>query len=1508
MNTSRLLFILPLFIVYHLLPQTLHGQFREIYRGTDSTNHITGMSFLSPSTGYVAFSKFIGYTQDSGRTYIRRYISYTNTDFNGYAVGLTLGFSPAGVVAFSSDSLLAYGDFSFEPSILFSANGGQTWKLVYHLNANFNAPAFSEGITDIEFPGNGPVGYAIHHEGIVKTTNRGQSWIPVYNTPNQLLRKLSCPSQNLVYASGGSKVYMSTNGGTAWSSIAPTVTSSNPSFNNIFFVSDNTGYCTENNAFQIYKTVNGGLAWTKMNDETIISVGGNDLYFINDSTGFMASNLYEVVKTSDNGKTWELCKRENSYQYKFYGLNALHFLNKTTGWAGGDGEYLLLSTDGGQATIPAAYFKIDQSTVATNNTVNLINYSKPGYNYSWSKNGKFLSNTYNTSYLHAAGVLRDTIQLIVWNANGADTMVQYADFSAPMTITGFTPEVGYYGVQIMIYGVDFSDIKSVTFGGVPALSFYQYNSTKLQATVGNGASGEVRVANANTSAAKNGFVYLADPKTNLPVSVQDTILCKSEPIVITIKNTEPDVRYELMDANNVSYGSAKGTGGDLLFTSNPISTTGTYSIYAIRSYLTTSVKKKLATAIGITVEHPLSVFSADKINAAPGEAVNFVSYSVEASSYAWTFSGDASISGSASQAPANITYASAGQKSATLIAISNNGCKDTLTKEVVYIYNKPATEDVCYANNTADEDNYYVTGSLNDLTLISNDGYLICGAGTNPILKSRYGSNSKIKAVSVSHVAAYTRDGILKWYDYVGDGGRINAAVKDNSGNIYIAGYCGAATLFHFNNGDSMTFVPKTATSHPAYSKLNGFVLKIDSTGKYIWHTLLYDPTGIYQGYTVQGGLPVRMKLQGDQLIIIGSCIANLSYYQNGVITPIMASQNGVPNDNQNNFILSINTNGVYKWSSYAHNVATNQRRAFSDIGMDASGNVYVTGYRENSVDIYDAFNKKTVLNGALGYAFGYILKYDQQGRLLWNMNMSNNHSQINACTVEPSGFIYVTGSSKCKDSTVYFLINNADGTTQKASYAGYFIIKASPDGKAIWTQGSRYSYYGSGYTVYSDGKNVYTTGMVSNNGIRYSSFTFTSAGGDVKNFPIYESEFFLAKYDTSGVLMKINTSGENFGGHVTPARLIIDSKKQFVIGGVADNWNGGNSKFTLFRDSIATNSIDAFYTKLDADFCSAATTTVYPMAGKDTIVCAGSPVQLGSANANGYHYSWSSKPAGFSASTPSVTVAPVATTTYFISLLNSSGIVTRDTVVVTVNNPLANAGADKSICAGGKDSIGVPGTGATYFWTSQPAGFTSQVPNPVVAPSVTTQYFLAVQNTMGCKSADTVVVTVKPVPAKPMISAGLNDSVVSSATTGNQWYIDTTTLIANATGRSYKPNANGYYSVQATVNGCVSPFADKYDYKAQTVTAVGGPNGTESMIRIAPNPARQFITINFKIWGIRQLNMEIYDDRGRKVLAQKNITDGAEVSIANLLQGIYMIKLYDDKNKINTVKQLFKY
>lgn len=1503
-------------------------QFREIHKEANASSNITGMSFINPSTGFVTFSNFVGFTTDSGRTFTKSYVTYANTNYNGYlGVNLTFGFSPSGVKAFSQDSVLIFGDYGTEPSILFSANRGQTWKLVYHEGINLSASVLNAGITDVEFPGNSNYGYAVHHERVLKTTNRGQTWSPVLNATNQELKELSFPSLNVGFAVGDDKIYKTSNGGTSWTQIAsPDAVSTAPVYENVFFTNDLNGYVTQSFGRKIFRTTDGGQTWKKMNDETLIPVAGSDVYFTNDSTGFLtAGYAYEVLKTSDYGTTWEPCKRNSDYQDLYYGLNAITFLNSNIGWAGGGAGYMMITTSGALQTVPVAYFNVDTINESVTGKVNLLNFSKKNYQYKWIVNGTLVSSSYNSSYTHDLYKETDTIQLIVSNGIDSDTASTTIQFSIPVpplkdsgwtvmatninddlsdvrffgkngivigkkglyyTITGAADATGwkkykittsvsdslllekvrftalaftdrspvfyacgndtinnnaiiievnldnmnysfkYIGTQgthlnamayvqaeyqykgnifavgrgglKVIYHLDnyytsvsyqndgkdlisvfrrglshysaivgmisdstfyTSDIEGVTNYIAPLHArgiqgahtggnatdmvisnktlhyyetdqyFYYHDSiTKIKAAnlaynciasagYPNGSStyigtdsgiyrvigyridydltgnevieyqpssshkkiskiwfkqevaydtgyacgpngtllstfsyggadmpyseitssgnclGDYTFLSGYHGSGSNCAWYLDDkfiqnncsgfnttinalgshtlkyivsneygyadtsvetifinpvPATDLPFQISDSILCKSESILISIANTQAGFKYELIqELTGQSFGFATSSGGQLYVKTLPISVTGNYYIRV--SSINSSCSTDFAKRLFLTVEHTKSAFTMDKFNIIPEEKVNFFNRSNEAQSYHWIFNGDANPQFSDDVSPSGISFTTAGQKTLSLISTSSKGCIDTLQTNSVFVYAKPIPDDVCFGYNLLDTNAVRGYTPVHKSVGTPDGGYLVAGSGDTAQVKSRFGISPYLNNNNNALLAKYTTDGALQWVVYNNNGGDFNSTTVDKDGNIYFTGSCLSNTFIHFSNGDSVRI---TSDTNKWYTI--GFIVKITSAGKFVWFATVDDPSPLFQGYPVQGGIGTNISVLNNNILITGRFLANLSYSKNGTTKQLFALPNSVyENDLNNNYVLKLKDDGTLLWYTYFVNGSTNEFHAITGASFDKYGNAFISGYYAGALIVNDYNNAHSVTFQGNGGQIGYLLKFDPNGGLLWNTRVINNLSyktaMINDMIVDSVGNCYLTGSSTSLDSTTSLQIVNSDGNISDLSVSTYFLVKFNSNGQYQWGAGSQYAYYGGGYALSLKEADLYAAGVLYNDGISSSTFTLTSTSGKEASLTIAESEFFVAQYNTSGVLLRVAQSGANVGGHLYPVSIIRAANNNLVIVGNTDNFNGGGkASFKIFKNKIKTpGGPNNFIVKVDNTFCN---------------------------------------------------------------------------------------------------------------------------------------------------------------------------------------------------------------------------------------------------------------------------------------------------------------------------------
>jgi hypothetical protein len=164
---------------------------------------------------------------------------------------------------------------------------------------------------------------------------------------------------------------------------------------------------------------------------------------------------------------------------------------------------------------------------------------------------------------------------------------------------------------------------------------------------------------------------------------------------------------------------------------------------------------------------------------------------------------------------------------------------------------------------------------------------------------------------------------------------------------------------------------------------------------------------------------------------------------------------------------------------------------------------------------------------------------------------------------------------------------------------------------------------------------------------------------------------------------------------------------------------------------------------------CSAVDSVVVTVAPKpaisaspDVSICPGDSVTLTATG--GISYQWEPSDGLSCTDCQSPLARPAATTRYRVVGRDGNGCRGIDTVVVTVLNapPKPDAGPDVWICPG--DSVELSSSGSGNLLWSPPDGLScTDCRNPIASPLRTTDYVLSVTSAGGCRSTDTVVVTV---------------------------------------------------------------------------------------------------------------------------------------------------------------------
>jgi len=171
--------------------------------------------------------------------------------------------------------------------------------------------------------------------------------------------------------------------------------------------------------------------------------------------------------------------------------------------------------------------------------------------------------------------------------------------------------------------------------------------------------------------------------------------------------------------------------------------------------------------------------------------------------------------------------------------------------------------------------------------------------------------------------------------------------------------------------------------------------------------------------------------------------------------------------------------------------------------------------------------------------------------------------------------------------------------------------------------------------------------------------------------------------------------------------------------------------------------------------------------AGTDQFIQTGTSTQLfgtGSGGGGTYSFAWSPDYLLTNPLSQQPYTVPLDISSHFYLNVTDiqSGCLsqTDQTSVFVLGGPLAvSVGANPgSICAGQLVSLSAIPTGGSgnysYLWTSEPAGFVSNIPNPVVYPEVDTRYMVRVEDGISV-AFDTVTVTVFTRPELFVLTGG---------------------------------------------------------------------------------------------------------------------------------------------------------
>jgi hypothetical protein len=571
-------------------------------------------------------------------------------------------------------------------------------------------------------------------------------------------------------------------------------------------------------------------------------------------------------------------------------------------------------------------------------------------------------------------------------------------------------------------------------------------------------------------------------------------------------------------------------------------------------------------------------------------------------------------------------------------------------------------------------------------------------------------------------------------------------------------------------------------------------------------------------------------------------------------------------------------------------------------INVDASGNVYVTGSFENTVDFDPGAGTFNLTSEGSNDIF--ILKLDASGNFLWAKSFGGTGIDLGwSSTVDATGNVYTTGSySNTTDfdpgagtfpltsagGTDIFVQKldasgnfvwaksfggaNADearainvdasgnvyttghfqgtgdfdpsaGTTNLTSVGGYdvFVQKLDASGNFLWAKSS-----GGGADDFGYANTVDASGNVHSTGVFRSIVDFDPGTGTLNLTSSGVTDIFIQKLDASGNLVWANS----FGG------IDIDQGKAIAVDGSGNVYTSGNFRSTVDFDpgtgtlSIASlGGFDGFVQKLDASG-----NFVYAISFGGTGSDSGNSLYIdGSGNVH--------TTGNFNSTVDFDPGSGAANLTSFGA---------NDVFIQKLSECPSSYGTDIITAC---DS---------YTWID---GNTYTASNNSATHTLT--------NAAGCDSIVTLDLTINSVSDITSSLSGLTITATNSNATYQWLDCDNNYGVINGeTNQTFTASVNGNYAIELTENGCVDTS------NCVAITTVGiieNYFGTDLLIY--PNPTTGDFSIDLSAYN-GQAQLIITDMHG-KVIQSQTVIQGQILNIAiENPAGMYFVSIQDEDKK----------
>lgn len=310
------------------------------------------------------------------------------------------------------------------------------------------------------------------------------------------------------------------------------------------------------------------------------------------------------------------------------------------------------------------------------------------------------------------------------------------------------------------------------------------------------------------------------------------------------------------------------------------------------------------------------------------------------------------------------------------------------------------------------------------------------------------GSFWKILSGGSAFLIKFNTNGIGQW-SVVISGGSVYGIAVDTSGNPYIiGGYSSTTANFYSPSGTLAASVTRSTGSSAT------FTASYNTAGAIQWVSVIATATGGSTGGFVNG-TAIAVDTSGNVYVMGNYAGANATAFNSngGTYGTLTFTNNDI-------FVVKYASNGFITW--FTRITGNLPGVSFYGIGVDSSGNVYLTGqYTSTTITIYNqpgtaSFGTLSLTGTANTNYNCFIIKYNTSGTAQWATRIAGPAATAfeygTGLSVDSSANVYVSGRYIGSPTTVY----NLNGTTVFTTLAvatgtDAFVVKYNTNGAGQW-------------------------------------------------------------------------------------------------------------------------------------------------------------------------------------------------------------------------------------------------------------------------------------------------------------------------------------------------------------------------------------------------------------------------------------------------------------------------